>query len=82
MKIVKELGDELVMGSKHFEVHHGKLVSVLEMFASRDEVGADEMDEISKRYLVKERIFFVDLLTRMVTSQSQFDLFVMRDVVV
>ncbi len=80
LKIVKELGDELVMGSKHFDVHHGKLVSTLKMFASRDEVGADEIDEISKRYLVKENILFVDPLTKMIKPQSQLDLLAIRDV--
>jgi hypothetical protein len=81
LKIVKELGDELVIGDKHFDVHHEKLVSTLEMFASRDEVGADEMDEISKRYLVKENILFVDPLTKMIKPQSQLDLLAIRDVV-
>ena len=81
LKIVKELGDEMVMGDKHFDVHHGKLVSTLEMFASRDEVGADEIDEISKRYFVKENILFVDPLTKMIKPQSQLDLLAIRDVV-
>ncbi|HDN65371.1 MAG TPA: ATP-binding protein [Methanosarcinales archaeon] len=81
LKIVKELGDELVIGDKHFDVHHGKLVSVLEMFISRDEVGADEIDEISKRYLVKENILFADPLTKMIKPQSQLDLLAIRDVV-
>ncbi len=81
LKIVKELGDEMVIGDKHFEVHHGKLVSTLEMFASRDMVGADEIDEISKRYLVKENILFVDPLTKMVKPQSRLDLLAIRDVV-
>ena len=81
LKIVKELGDDMVIGDKHFDVHHGKLVSTLKMFASRDEVGADEMDEISKRYLVKENILFVDPLTKMIKPQSQLDLLAVRDVV-
>ena len=81
LKIVNELGDELVVGDKHFDVNHEKLVSTLEMFASRDAVGAAEMDEISKRYLVKENILFVDPLTKMVKPQSQLDLLAIRDVV-
>ncbi|MEA3282839.1 MAG: ATP-binding protein [Euryarchaeota archaeon] len=81
LKIVKELGDELVVGDKHFDVNHEKLVSTLEMFANRDEVGADEIDEISKRYLVKENILFVDPLTKMIKPQSQLDLLAIRDVV-
>ena len=81
LKIVKELGAELVVGDKHFDVNHEKLVSTLKMFASRDEVGADEIDEISKRYLVKENILFVDPLTKMIKPQSQLDLLAIRDVV-
>ncbi|PXF62101.1 MAG: hypothetical protein C4B59_00345 [Candidatus Methanogaster sp.] len=81
LKIVKELGDELVVGDEHFDVHHGRLVSSLKMFAIRDEVGADEMDEISKRYLVKENILFADPLTKMIKPQSQLDLLAIRDVV-
>jgi len=81
LKIVKELGDEMVIGDKHFDVHHGKLVSTLKRFASSDEVGADEIDEISKRYLVKENILFVDPLTKMIKPQSQLDLLAIRDVV-
>ncbi len=81
LKIVKELGDDMVIGDKHFDVHHGKLVSTLKIFASRDEVGADEIDEISKRYLVKENILFVDPLTKMIKPQSQLDLLAIRDVV-
>ena len=40
-----------------------------------------EMDEISKRYLVKENILFVDPLTKMIKPQSQLDLLAIRDVV-
>ncbi|MEA1893974.1 MAG: ATP-binding protein [Euryarchaeota archaeon] len=81
LKIVNELGDELVVGDKYFDVNHGKLVSTLKMFASRDEVGADEIDEISKRYLVKENILFADPLTKMIKPQSQLDLLAIRAVV-
>jgi len=80
LKIVKELGDEIVIGDKHFDVHHGKLVSALKMFTIHDRVGMDEMDEISKRYLVKENILFVDPVTKTVKPQSQLDLSAIRDV--
>jgi len=81
LKIVRELGDEITIGAKHFDVHHEKLISALKMFVISDAVGVDEIDEISKRYLVKENILFVDLLTNMIKPQSQLDLLVIRDVV-
>jgi len=80
LKIVKELGDEITIGAKHFDVHHEKLISALTMFAINDAVGVDEIDEISKRYLVKENILFVDPLTNMIKPQSQLDLLAIRDV--
>jgi len=81
LKIVRELGDEITIGVKQFDVHHEKLISTLKMFAIDDAVGVDGIDEISKRYLVKENILFVDLLTNMIKPQSQLDLLVIRDVV-
>lgn len=81
LKIVKELGDEMVIGDKHFDVHHEKLVSALKMFTIRNAVGADEIDEISKRYLVKENILFVDPLTKMIKPQSHLDLLAIQEVV-
>ena len=80
LKLVKELGDEMVIGSKRCDVHYEKLVSALKMFVSREKVGMNEVDEISKRYLVKENILFVDPLTTMIAPQSRLDLLAIRAV--
>ncbi len=40
----------------------------------------NEVDEVSKRYLVKENILFVDPLTMMMKPQSQLNLLAIREV--
>jgi len=80
LKLVKELGDEIMIGSKRCDVHYEKLVSALKMFVKRDEIGMNEVDEVSKRYLVKENILFVDPLTAMIAPQSMLDLSAIREV--
>ncbi len=68
LKLVKELGGEMMIGSKRCDVHYEKLVSALKMFVSREEIGRNEVDEVSKRYLIKENILFVDPLTTMIAA--------------
>ncbi len=80
LKIVNELGDEITIGNKRCDVHHEKLVSALKMFVTRDEVGANELDEVSKRYLVKENILFADPLSNTIKTQSMLNLLAMREV--
>ena len=48
LKLVKELGAEIMIGDKRCDVHYEKLVSALRMFVSRDEIGMNELDEISE----------------------------------
>ena len=81
LKLVKELGDEIMIGSKRCDVHYEKLVATLKMFVSREDIGMNEVDEVSKRYLVKENILFVDPLTAMMKPQSKLDLLAVREVV-
>jgi len=80
LKLVKELGDEITIGSKRCDVHYEKLVSALKMFVKREEIGMNEVDEVSKRYLVKENILFVDPLMAMIAPQSRLDLLAIREV--
>ena len=80
LKLVKELGDEIIIGSKCCDIHYEKLVSTLKMFVSREEIGMNGVDEVSKRYLVKENILFVDSLTAMMKPQSRLDLLAIRAV--
>ncbi len=79
LKIVNELGAEIMIVNKRCDVHHEKLVSALKMFVTRDEVGADELDEVSKRYLVKENILFADPLSNTIKTQSMLNLLAIRE---
>ncbi len=79
LKIVNELGDEIMIGNKRCDVHHEKLVSALKMFVTRDEVGMGEMDEVSKGYLVKENILFADPLSNTIKTQSMLNLLAIRE---
>ncbi|MFQ6071420.1 MAG: ATP-binding protein [Methanosarcinales archaeon] len=80
LKLVKELGDEITIGGRRCDVHYEKLVEALKTFLSRDEVGMNEVDEVSKRYLVKKNILFVDPLTNMMKPQSRLNLIAIREV--
>jgi AAA+ ATPase superfamily predicted ATPase len=80
LKLVKELGDEIMIGGRRCDVHYEKLVNVLNMFVNRDEIEMNEVDEVSKRYLVKYNILFVDSLTKMMKPQSKLNLRAIREV--
>ncbi|KAF5416132.1 MAG: putative ATP-binding protein [Candidatus Methanogaster sp.] len=80
LKIVMELGAEITIGNKRCDVHHEKLISALKMFVTRDEVGTNEIDEISKGYLVKESILFADPLSNTIKTQSKLNLLAIRRV--
>ena len=80
LKLVKELGDEMRIGDKRCDVHHERLVSALKMFVTREEIGMNEVDEVSKRYLVKQNILFVDPLSKTIKPQSKLNLLAVRDV--
>jgi hypothetical protein len=69
-----------MIGSRCCNVSYEKLASTLKMFLTRDEIGMNEVDEVSKRYLVKENILFVDSLTTMMKPQSRLNLLAIREV--
>ena len=81
LKLIKELGGEILIGGRRYDVFYEKLASTLKMFLTRDEIGMNEVDEISKRYLVKENILFVDPLTTMMRPQSRLNLLAIREVI-
>ncbi|MEA1894261.1 MAG: ATP-binding protein [Euryarchaeota archaeon] len=80
LKLIKELGGEILISGRRCDVSYEKLASALKMFVTRSEIGMNEVDEISKRYLVKENILFVDPLTMMMKPQSRLNLLAIREV--
>lgn len=81
LKLIKELGGDILIGGRRCDVSYEKLAFVLKMFLTRSEIGMNEVDEISKRYLVKENILFVDPLTTMMKPQSKMNLLAIREVI-
>jgi len=80
LKRVNELGSEMIIEDIKYRVSHEKLVEVLESFAACEAIGMNEVDEISKTFLVKKNVLFVDPLTKMIKPQSRLDLLAIRDV--
>jgi len=57
LKIVNELGDEITIMGRRYSVSYDRLVDSLRKFADVDEIGLDELDEVSKRYLVRKNVW-------------------------
>ena len=81
LKIVNELGDEIAIGDKNYSVSYERLVDSLKKFADVEEIGINEIDEVSKRYLVKKNILFVEPLRKKIRPQSRLDLLSLREAV-
>jgi len=79
LKVVNELGAEITVGDKIYDVRYESLIAILREFVERDEINMDEVDEISKRYFVKENILFVDPLYKTIKPQSRLNLLAIRD---
>jgi len=80
LKVVNELGAEIAVGDKVCDVRYERLIGILREFVERDEINMGEIDEISKRYFVKENILFVDPLYKIIKPQSRLNLLAIRDV--
>ncbi|PXF59809.1 MAG: ATP-binding protein [Candidatus Methanogaster sp.] len=81
LKRVNELGGEIIIEDAKYRVSYEKLVEVLKSFAAYEEIGMNEVDEISKAFLVKNNVLFVDPLTKLIKPQSRLDLSAIREVV-
>ncbi len=79
LKVVNELGAEIAVGDKICDVRYESLIGILREFVERDEINMGEIDEISKRYFVKENILFVDPLYKIIKPQSRLNLLAIRD---
>jgi hypothetical protein len=56
------------------------LVGALKKFVDRETIDMNEVDEISKEFLVKKNILFVDPLKKMILPQSRLELLAIREV--
>ncbi len=80
LKRVNELGGEIIIEDTKYRVSHEKLVDTLKSFATYEEISMNEVDEISKAFLVKKNMLFVDPLTKLIKPQSRLELLAIREV--
>ncbi|MFQ6054589.1 MAG: ATP-binding protein, partial [Methanosarcinales archaeon] len=81
LKRVKELGSEINIEGSSYEVHYEGLIDALKHFVEEDEIDMNEVDEITKAFLVKKNILFVDPLNKIIKPQSKLDLLVIREMI-
>jgi len=81
LKRVKELGSEIRIEGSSYAVHYERLIDALKHFVERDEIDMNEVDEISKAFLVKKNVLFVDPLKKTIRPQSKLNLLAIREVV-
>jgi len=80
LKRVNELGGEIIIEDTKHPVSYEKLVKTLKSFATCEAIGMNSVDEISKTFLVKKNVLFVDPLTKLIKPQSQLNLLAIREV--
>ena len=81
LKRINELGGEIIIEDTKYSVIYEKLVESLKKFVDRETIDMNEVDEISKAFLVKKNILFVDPLRKMIKPQSRLDLLAVREVI-
>ncbi|MFQ6062053.1 MAG: hypothetical protein ACE5J9_02625 [Methanosarcinales archaeon] len=64
-----------------YAVRYEGLIDALKYFVERDEIDMNEVDEISKAFLVKKNVLFVDLLKKIIKPQSKLDLLAIREII-
>ncbi|PXF60261.1 MAG: ATP-binding protein [Candidatus Methanogaster sp.] len=81
LKTLKELGDKVTMKEERYDVSYEKIVCVLKMFSDEEKIDMWSIDEISKYYLVRNNILFLDPDRGIVKPQSWLDLLAIREVI-
>jgi len=80
LKRIDELGGEITIEGIKYSVSYVKLVGALKKFVDRETIDMNEVDEISKTFLVKKNMLFVDPLKKMIKPQSRLNLLAIREV--
>jgi len=80
LKALKELGDGITMKEERYDISYEIIVNVLKMFLDEEEIDMWSIDEISKHYLVRNNILFLDPDRGIIKPQSRLNLLAMREV--
>ena len=73
-------GTTVLIEDIKYSVSYEKLIEALKSFVTCEAIGMNEVDEISKTFLVKKNVLFVDPLTKLIKPQSQLNLLAIREV--
>jgi len=77
---VKQLGDKVIIGDGTHKVDYDLLSGTLNKFRERLYINTMEADEITKTYLVKKNLLFVDPVNDIIKPQSKIDLLAIREI--
>ena len=81
LKALKELGDKITIKEERYDISYEVVVNVLKMFLNEEEIDMWSIDEISKHYLVKNNILFLDPDIGIIKPQSRLNLLAIREVI-
>ena len=80
LKTLKELGDKIAVKEERYDVSYEKIVCALKMFLDEEVIDMWSIDEISKYYLVRNNILFLDPDKGIIKPQSRLNLLAIREV--
>ena len=80
LKRLKELGDRVTLLGKEYEVRYENVVKVLKTFKEVDSIKSEDVDEITKHYLIKNNVLFMNPIENVVKPQSRLDLLAIKRV--
>ena len=80
LKTLKELGDKITVKEERYNISYENIVCALKMFLDKEEIDMWSIDEISKHYLVRNNILFLDPDRGIIKPQSRLNLLAVREV--
>ncbi|MCD6206584.1 MAG: ATP-binding protein [Methanosarcinales archaeon] len=80
LKTLKELGDKITVKEECYDISYENIVCALKMFPDEEEIDMWSIDEISKHYLVRNNILFLDPDRGIIKPQSRLNLLAIREV--
>ncbi|PXF60221.1 MAG: ATP-binding protein [Candidatus Methanogaster sp.] len=80
LKTLKELGDKITVKEERYDISYENIICALKMFLDEEEIDMWSIDEISKHYLVRNNILFLDPDRGIIKPQSRLNLLAVREV--
>ncbi len=80
MRKLKRFGSEITYNEVPYKVDYNDVISTLKMFGEKDKIFDDDIDEVTKMYLVKNNILFAECVNETIKPQSKLDLLAIREI--